>query len=168
MVILYRSRDKLDFVQHINNVFTETGGLDKQECYLLRDLNFNLLLDKIEIFSNKSYCQSYWTDCQNLLPLTKGYLDFCFFFSMEQLISIPTRVTSKTAILIDHVLINSSQKVSHYGVIELGISDHNPVYCTRKIPPLKLNKHNYISIRSTKYYTKEKVLELLRKTDFPN
>ena len=35
--ILYRPPDKPDFIKHINNVFTETGILDKQECYLLGD-----------------------------------------------------------------------------------------------------------------------------------
>ena len=40
--ILYRS-NKPDFVKNIN-VFTETGVLDKQECYLLGDLTINLLL----------------------------------------------------------------------------------------------------------------------------
>ena len=29
--ILYRPPDKSDFVKHINNVFAETGVLDKQE-----------------------------------------------------------------------------------------------------------------------------------------
>ena len=38
---------------------------------------------------------------QNLPPLTKGYLDFSFSFSLEQLISVPTRVTSKTPTLLD-------------------------------------------------------------------
>ena len=47
--ILYRPPDKLDFVKHFNNVFTETGVLDKQECYLLGDLNINLILDEKEI-----------------------------------------------------------------------------------------------------------------------
>ena len=79
---------------------------------------------------------------QNLAPLTKGYLDFCFSYSLEQLISIPTRVTNKTATLIDHVLTHSSQKVSQCGVIELGISDHNLVYWTRKTRSFKPNKHN--------------------------
>ena len=118
--ILYKSPNKSDFVKHIN-VFTETGALDKQACYLLGDLNINLILDEKEIFSNKSYI----SNSQNLPPLTKGYLDFCFFFSLEQLISIPTRVINKTATLIDHVLTNSCQKVSQSGVIELGISDHD-------------------------------------------
>ena len=164
MGIFYRPLDKLDFVKHVNNVFTETGILDKQECYLLRDLNINLLLDKREIFSNKSYKKN----GQNLPSLTKGYLDFCFSFFLEQLISIPTRVTSKTAILIDHVLTNSSQKVTQSGVIELGKSDHDYVHCIRKTPSLKLNKQNDIFIRAMKNYTKEKLLELLTKTDFPD
>ena len=129
-----------------------------------RILNINLLLDEKEIFSNKNYR----TNGQNLPPLTKGYLDFCFSFSLEQIISIPTRVTNKTATLIDHVLTNSSRKVSQCGDIELGISDHDFVYCTRKTPSLKLNKHNDIFIRSMKNYTKEKLLELLRKIDFPD
>ena len=50
--ILYKSPDELDFVKHIN-VFTEFEVLDKQECYLLRDLNINLILEETEICSNK-------------------------------------------------------------------------------------------------------------------
>ena len=137
--ILYRSPDKSD-------VFSETGVLDKQECYLPGDLNINLILDEKEIFSNKGYI----SNSQNLPPITKGYLDFRFSFFLEQLISIPTRVTSKTATLINHVLTNSSQKVSQCVVIELRISDHNLVYCTRKTASSKPNKHNEISVRSMK------------------
>ena len=114
---LYRPPDKSDFVKRISNVFTETGVLDKQECYLLGDLNINLLLDERDIFSNKSYRKN----GQNLPPLTKGYLGFCSSFSLEQLISITARVTIKTTTLIDHVLINSSQKVGQSRVNELGI-----------------------------------------------
>ena len=101
-------------------------------------------------------------------PITKGYLDFYFSFSLEQIISQPTRVTSKTATLIDHVLTKSSQKVSQWGVIELGMSDHNLVYCARKTALLKPNKYNDISVRPMKNYGKENFLELLRKTDFPD
>ena len=69
--ILYRPPTKLDFVKHINDVFTETRFLDKQKCYLLGDLNINQLLDEKEISG---------TNDQNLSPLRKGYLDFCFSF----------------------------------------------------------------------------------------
>ena len=75
--ISYRPSSKSDFVKHINNIFTETGILDKQSCYLLGDIKINLLFDEEEIFSNKSYR----TNGQNLPSLTKDYLDFCFSFS---------------------------------------------------------------------------------------
>ena len=88
--ILYRPPDKSDFVKHVNNIFTETELLDKQEGYLLGNLNINLILNEKNIFSNKSYI----SNSQNLPPLTKSYLDFCFSFSLEQLISMPTRATS--------------------------------------------------------------------------
>ena len=52
--ILYRPPKKSDFVKYIN-VFTETGVLNKQECYLLGDININLILDEKDIFSNTSY-----------------------------------------------------------------------------------------------------------------
>ena len=97
------------------------------------------------------------THGQNVPPQSTSYLDFCFFFSLEQLIFILTRVTSKTATFTDHILTNCSQKVSQCGVIELGISDHDLVYCTRKTPLLKPNKHNNISVRSMENYSKEKV-----------
>ena len=43
--ILYRPPDKSDFIKKVN-VFTETGVLDKQECYILGHLNINLLPDE--------------------------------------------------------------------------------------------------------------------------
>ena len=51
--ILHKQPDKSDFIKHINNVFTETGVLDKQECYFLGDLNINLILDETEISATK-------------------------------------------------------------------------------------------------------------------
>ena len=105
---------------------------------------------------------------QNLTPLTIGYLYICFSFFLEQLISISTRVISKTATIIDHVLTSSSKKVSQCGLNELDISYHYLAYWTRKTPSLKPNKHNDITVSSMKNYTKENFLELLRKTNFPD
>ena len=157
--ILYRPSDKQDFVNHIN-VFIKTGVWNKQECYLPGELNINLILDKKEIFSNKS-CK---INSQNLPPLTKG-------LSRLLLLLFPGTTNFYTFYIfytfIDHVLTNSSQKASQCGAIELGIFHHNLVYCTRKTPLLKLNKHNEAIISSLKTCTKEKFVELLRKTDFP-
>ena len=87
-------------------------------------------------------------------------------FFLQQLILVLTKITSKIATLISYVLTDCSQKVSQCYVIQLGISDHDLKYCIRKTSLFKLNKHN--EIRSMKNYTKEKILDLLRKTDFPD
>ena len=73
-----------------------------------------------------------------------------------------------TVSLIDHILTNSKEKVRNYGVISIGISDHDFIYCTRKTKTVKTGKHNTISIRSYRKYSKESLLERLRKKDLPD
>ena len=62
-----------------------------------------------------------------------------------------------TVSLIDHILTNSKEKISNYGVISNEISDHEFIYCTRKTKTVKTGKHYTISIRSYN------LLERLRK-----
>ena len=83
----------------------------------------NLIVGEKKIFISKSHR----TNGQNLLLLTKGYISFCIFISLEQLFLVPTRVTSKTTTLLDQVLPDSSEEVHQCGVIESGISDHDLV-----------------------------------------
>ena len=96
LAISYRPPNKSDFVKHIDDVFTETGVLDKEECYLLGESNTNPHYGK-EIFGNKIYRNGL-----NLTPLTKDFLEVCFSFSLKSLILQPTRVTSKTCTIINH------------------------------------------------------------------
>ena len=79
-------------------------------------------------------------------------------------ITRPTRVTGQSATLIAHILTSSSDKVSQSGVIDLGLSDHDFTYCTRKTSLPKSHKHNEIF---EKYSTK-KFLKILREIIFPN
>ena len=44
--IFYRPPSKSDFAKHINNVFTETGVLDIQECFLTGNLIINLFFEE--------------------------------------------------------------------------------------------------------------------------
>ena len=62
-------------------------------------------------------------------------------FSLEQLISMPARLTNKTCTLIDHALTKSSLTVSQYSI-----------YCTRKTSSFKLKKQNEISFRNSKKF----------------
>ena len=53
----------------------------------------------------------------------------------KQLIKSPTRVTCSSSTLIDHASFHS--KVFPKGAIDAGISDHQPIFCTRKISRFK-------------------------------
>lgn len=87
-----------------------------------------------------------------MLPLTKKYLKFCFSYFLEQIITSPTRPTNRTETLIEQVLKNSSHKVSHLRVIDLGLSDHDLLLCTRKTLKPKSHKNSKRFFWSLKRY----------------
>ena len=58
-------------------------------------------------------------------------------FGLKQLIEVPTRVTCCSSIIIDHILASFPNRVSQQGVIDVGLSDHQIIYCTRKISRIK-------------------------------
>ena len=55
----------------------------------------------------------------------------------ESLMDEPARVTMTTSSLIDHIVTNTSEKISDSGVIHTGISDHSLVFAVRKIYVVK-------------------------------
>ena len=91
-------------------------------------------------------------------PLTKEYLEFCFSYYFKQIITSSNRTTDRTVTLIDDALINSGHKVSQLDVIDLGLSDHDLIFCTQE-------KQDQNLINITKYLsgqwnvTKWKTLE---------
>ena len=100
--------------------------------------------------------------------LPRPYIETFLAFGLNQLIEKPTRSTLSTVSVVDHILTNSKEKVKHYGVISSGKSDHDFTYCTRKAKTLKTVKHNAISIRSYRKYSKESLRGRLRKKDLPD
>ena len=66
------------------------------------------------------------------------------------------------------MITNSDERVIQSGVIDVGLSDHQMIFCSRKITRAKFNKHNTVKIRSLKHYTKDLFLESLRNVNFPN
>ena len=112
----------------------------------------------------KQYSDSY----SQAPPIVKNYIDLCFSHSLHQLIMEPTRTTEHTKTLIDHILTHSPEKVIQSGVVEMGLSHHELVYCSRKTSLLKLNEHYEISIRSMKNYSDEIFVDKLRSIKFPN
>ena len=81
-------------------------------------------------------------------------------------IKSPTHVTCSTSTLTDPILASFPSRVSQKGVIDEGISDHQPFFCKRKISRLKTGGiHNF---RSFKNYTVDSYKEALKQLDFSN
>ena len=70
--------------------------------------------------------------------------------------------------MLDHVLTNSTYRISQSGVVDTGLSDHQLIYCTRKVNRAKSNTHKYIRTRSLKNYSQSSYLEKLNEIDFLN
>ena len=53
-------------------------------------------------------------------------------------------------------------------MIDVGISDHQLIYCTRKIKRIKHNMHNQIQVQSLKKNNGEIFTNALKTVQFPN
>ena len=120
----------------IENVLRE----DK-EIYLMGDINRDLLNNQIK---------NAWTD----------YMEP---FGLTQLVSEPTRVTGDSSTLIDHIYANCPENVNSLNIPKIGLSDHFPIFFTRKmhVQPPKID-HYTISYRSFKNFNEDKFTEDLQ------
>ena len=96
------------------------------------------------------------------------YKELCQTFSLKAIIQEPNRITSTKSSLLDHILTNADWKISQKDVIDVGLSNHQLIYCTRNILKTKANMHNQIRVRSLKKYTPELLIKKLKKINFPN
>ena len=103
-------------------------SLNPRNAIFFGDININLQPKDKDIFRHKPAN----TINKEIPHLTRSYLEFCCTHSLEQIIARPTRVNDQTATLIDHILAKSPEKNSQSGVIDLGLSDHDLIYCKRK------------------------------------
>jgi endonuclease/exonuclease/phosphatase family metal-dependent hydrolase len=110
-------------VLYLNNDFLE------YETLLLGDFN-------TDVSSDKSY------------PLLKCFKSFIHMFHFNQLISEPTRICSTSSTTIDLILVSDHDKISQSGVISTSFSDHNMIYCTRKLSKSFIGSHNNVTLRS--------------------
>ena len=98
----------------------------------------------------------------------KSYHELCPYFGLKQLIKVPTRVTSRSFTIIDHILARFSERVTQLGVIDIGLSDHQLIYYTRKISRIKRGSHKQIKFRSFEHYAVDLFEQELSKLNFPN
>ena len=161
--VFYRPPNQANFMDLIIKSFSLLN-LKDNEIYLLGDFNINLLQNGNYILNRKGMVV-----CQGTVhTLINKYQELCQTFSLKQLITCPTCVTCNTSSLIDHVLTNSSEKIFQSGIIDCGMSDHQLIFCTRKVKQAKFNKHNNVFLRSLKHYTVNVFVKKLQKVNFSN
>ena len=71
----------------------------------------------------------------------------------------PTRITKNTSTILDHILTNSTEKIFQVGTMDIGLSDHQLIYCTRKKLKEKTHTKTYIKYRFLKNYTPDILIE---------
>ena len=98
--------------------------------------------------------------------LLKKYLDMLGLFHLKNLINEPTRITSTSSSAIDHIICNNSNKICQSGTINIGLSDHFLIFCTRKVVKGQMKHHNTVKIRSMKNYTVDALLSAISLADW--
>ena len=125
---------------------------NEQEIYILGDLNINLINSQKHIPNG-----------------IKRYKEFCSLHGIEKLLTLPNPITNNSSFLLDHILTNTADRISQFGIVNVGLSDHQLIYCTRKITRTRLNTHKYVKMRSLKYYSEDLYVKKLKlkKLTFP-
>ena len=90
-------------------------------------------------------------------------------FNLTQMIKSPTCITYRSTLLIDHILASLPDRISQEGVMNVGLSDHQLIYCTSRVE-LKLEvctkKSNSVQLRIICEVDAFK--NALKKINFPN
>ena len=146
--IIYRRPNQSNFLQIINANFHKLD-IDTKESYIPGDFNINMYQDNKYIVRDDNMISSKFLSSD-----IKNYHQFCTMDGLKQLIKSTTRVTCSTSTLIDHILASFPSRVSQKGVINIGISDHQLIFCTRNISRLKTEGiHKYLNFLSFKNCT---------------
>lgn len=82
-------------------------------------------------------------------------------FSYTQLIEVPTRLTTDSATIIDHIATTSVRNIVKSGVLEIALNDHVMVYCVRKFNGAVKNDYKKIKTRTMKNFIEQAFLKML-------
>ena len=132
------------------------------ETYILGDFNINLWQNGHYVFQKHNFLS-----CQSVPNYVKNYFDFCSMFGLKQLIESPTRITCSRSSIIDHILASFPDRVTQRRILNVGLSDHQLIYCTRKITRIKRGGHKQIKFHSFKNYTIDGYEKVLVEINFP-
>ena len=102
------------------------------EVYILGDFNTNVA-------------------CKSKSSLLISLSNFCNNFSLKQIITDYTRISTNSKSIIDLVIVSDVGKDCQSGVIAIGISDHILTFCTRKSVKSKFGTHNTVRVLTTNF-----------------
>ena len=132
------------------------------ETYIRGDFNINLWQNSHYVFQKYNLLS-----CHSVPSDVKNYFDFCTMFGLKQLIKSPTRITCSSSSIIDHILASFPNRVTQRGILDVGLSDHQLIYCTWKITKIKRGGHKQITFRSFKNYTTDGYEKTLVEINLP-
>ena len=130
--------------------------------------NFQNMIDKIP---HKNYELQILGDLNiNLLENQTEWNAITAQLGLDQLIKKPTRETTSSSKLIDHIYTNTKSKICSTKVIQTNVSDHYTIQCSYllKIPKKAPTGHKYINYRSYKHFDEKKYLAFLSTLPFEN
>ena len=134
--VIYRPPQCLhdDFLRDIQNIL-QSPIIQNKHCFLMGDFNVNLLQSNAQGFSH-------------------DFIELILSASFLPTITKPTRVTDRSATLIDNIFTNMQDLPLESGIVVSDISDHYPIFCrttfldtrdntrTSKIKTRRLNARN--------------------------
>ena len=142
----YRPPDsKVEIFDKFESELLKLDQEDK-ESIIMGDTNCNLL------------SQSFDHKAEHLKFITETY-------QYIQLIDQPTRITSSTRTLIDHIFTNKPNIIMNHGILHVGISDHSLIYATHKHNTLKADP-KIIESRQFKNFDSDAFIEDIKETPF--
>ena len=148
--IIYRPPSQSEFLEIINTHFSKLDT-NNNEIYIPGDFNLNSILITHTFFKKIIYFKA-----SRFLVTSKNTMNYV------------TRVTCSSSGIIDHILASFPDRVSQQGAIDVGLSYHQIIYCTRKISRIKRGTHKQIRCRLLKNYSADIYEEALVRVDFPN
>ena len=145
LCILYRPPDSRSSWKETFEDNLETVQLEDKEILILGDFNRDL---------TNSLVRNEWINFTSSLGLT-------------QLIDATTRECNNSRTLIDHIYSDNSQNIIWTSVPKLCLSDHYPIFCSRKINTKFIKaKHHQIKYRSLKNFNENVFLHELNEIDW--
>ena len=158
---IYCPPNQTNFMEIFNENLSKVDT-NNVETYILGDFNINLWQNGHYVFQKHNFLS-----CLSVPNDVKNYFDFCIMFGLKQLIESPTRTTCSSSSIINHILESFTDRVTQQRILNVGLSDHQLIYCTIKITRIKRGGHKQIRFRSFKNYSIDGYEKALVEINFP-